>query len=66
MRVGIILPLIKPTVIAELIKLFNSLDEKIINTIIMIAKNKIKENHLLPYHVDQFKSFYSKLFKDYE
>ena len=61
MRVGIILPVIKPTVIAELIKLFNGLDEKIINAIIMIAKNTIKENHLLSYQVDQFKSFYSKI-----
>ena len=42
MRVGIILPVIKPTVIAELIKLFNGLDEKIINAIIMNAKNTIK------------------------
>ena len=57
MRVGIILPVIKPTVIAELIKLFNGLDEKIINAIIMNAKNRIKENHLLSYQVDQFKSF---------
>jgi len=61
MRVGIILPVIKPTVIAELIKLFNGLDEKIINAIIMNAKNTIKENHLLSYQVDQFKFFYSKI-----
>ena len=48
MRVGIILPVIK---------LFNGLDEKIINAIIMNAKNTIKENHLLSYQVNQFKSF---------
>jgi len=61
MRVGIIQPVIKPTVIAELIKRFNGLDEKIINAIIMNAKNTIKENHLLSYQFDQFKSFYSKV-----
>ena len=61
MRVGIILPVIKPTVIAELINLFNGLDEKIINAIIMNAINTIKENHLLYYQVDEFKSFYCKI-----
>ena len=61
MRVGIILPVIKPTVIAELIKLFNGLDEKIINAIIMNAKNTIKENHLLQKQIEAFIALFNRI-----
>ena len=61
MRVGIILPVIKPTVIAELIKLFNGLDEKIINAIIMNAKNTIKENHLLQKQIEAFITLFNHI-----
>ena len=61
MRVGIILPVIKPTVIAELIKLFNGLDEKIINAIIMNAKNTIKEKHLLQKQIEAFITLFNHI-----
>jgi len=61
MRVGIILPVIKPTVIAELIKLFNGLDKKNINAIIMNAKNTIKEKHLLQKQIEAFITLFNHI-----
>ena len=58
---GFIFPVRKPNVIAELIKLFNGLDEKIINAIIMNAKNTIKENHLLQKQIEAFIALFNRI-----
>ena len=58
---GFIFPVRNPTVLSELIKLFNGMDEKIINDIIMNAKNTIKENHLLQKQIEAFITLFNRI-----
>ena len=48
------------------IQKFINLDKKCKTNIINNARETIRHNHLLSHQIDQFKIFYSKVYKNYE
>ena len=63
---GFLVPVLDVDSMAGTIQKFIDLDKTCKINIINNARETIKHNHLLSHQIDQFKIFYSKIYKEYE
>ena len=63
---GFLVPVLNVDSMVSTIRKFIDLDKKCKINIINNARKTINHNHLLSHQIDQFRIFYSKIYKDYE